>query len=505
MNHEWVMQSGWISQLPALVVIIPFFMAFIVALVGWSHEDRAIFLTEIGLLLSFLASIGCLFVVVEHGPVSYRMAGWAPPMGIEYRVDFLNALVLVVITSCSLISVFFSKAIVQRDFRTRKEHFYTLYLLLVTGLLGITITHDAFNLYVLVEISALTSYALIAMGRGRAAFSAFQYVMIGTIGACFYLIGVGYLYVKTGTLNMSDLQLLIADLHDSRAIKSAFVFIMLGTWIKMGLFPLHGWLPNAYSDAKDSASCLIAPLMTKVSVYIMLRLMLTVFTPSYVFSNAIAGELVLALAVVAIVVGSLKALKQTSLKRMLTYIIVAEVGYMVGGAWTATASGLTGVMYHIISDAAMTLCMFMAVAVISFKRGRDTFDVLPGLYKRMPLTMAAFTVGAFSLIGIPPTCGFFSKWYLLSGAIDAHAWHYMAALIFSSLVNAVLFFRIIEKAFIEPVHAAGAEATVIEMDEAPLRMTLPLVFVAISLIAIGVCTNYIVRAVIQYAIPEGVG
>ena len=238
-------------QLPALVVLFPFVGALIAALVGWSHRDRVYGFAVVILGLTVFSAVGCLCSVLHGNGMTYRLGGWPPPFGIEYKVDGMNALVLVVISASAFLTTLFSRDIVERELRTRKEHFYTLLLLLISGLLGITITNDAFNLYVLVEISALTSYALIAMSRGRAVFAAFQYVMIGTIGACFYLIGVGYLYIQTGTLNMTDLQGLIATMQDSRAIKAALIFILVGTWIKMGLFPSHGWLPNAYSEASE--------------------------------------------------------------------------------------------------------------------------------------------------------------------------------------------------------------------------------------------------------------
>ena len=184
----------------------------------------------------------------------------------------------------SFLVAIFSKHAVEKELPDRIAHYYTLFVLLVTGLLGMTITGDAFNLYVLVEIAALTSYALLAMGKGRAYMSTFNYVIMGTIGACFYLLGVGYLYMKTGTLNMGDLSQLLPQLHYSEAILVGFVLIMVGVWIKMAFFPLHGWLPNAYTFAPIASSCLIAPLMTKVSVYIMIRMMFSVFNANYVFN-----------------------------------------------------------------------------------------------------------------------------------------------------------------------------------------------------------------------------
>jgi multicomponent Na+:H+ antiporter subunit D len=313
---------------------------------------------------------------------------------------------------------------------------------------------------VLLEVTSLTSYALIAMGsskRGKVA--AFNYVIMGTIGASFYLLGVGYLYLRTGTLNMMDIQATIAsqDLYGSTTIVVAFLLMLVGVFIKMAFFPLYGWLPNAYSYCPSTTSCILAPLMTKVSIYIMVRIMLGIFGAEYVFREH-ATELVVWLAVIAILAGSVLALAQTDLKKMLCYLIVAEVGYMVGGAWLANHWGMVGTMYHIVSDAFMTLCLFLVASIIWSRLGVRRIDELEGLFKKMPWTMAGFVVGALAMIGVPPTCGFFSKWYLVRGGIESEHWAYVVALLVSSLVNAVLFFRIFEVAYFgkKPAEGHGA-------------------------------------------------
>jgi multicomponent Na+:H+ antiporter subunit D len=412
--------------------------------------------------------------------------------------------VLVIISSVSLVTVIYSKESVKQELPDIIPHFYTLYLLLVTGLLGMTITGDAFNLYVLVEISALTAYALIAIGKDRAIYASFNYVIMGTIGACFYLLGVGHLYIMTGSLNMADLYTILPKLYSTNAVLVAFILILVGIWAKMAFLPLHGWLPNAYTYAPSATSCLIAPLMTKVSVYIMIRIMFTVFSPAFSFESFAAHAIIVWMAVGAIIGGSLLALIQTDFKKMLTYLIVAEVGYMVGGIWLANANGITGAVLHILNDAVMTLCLFLVAGIILYKTNSHSFRSLQGMYRKMPVTMAAFTVGALSMIGVPPTAGFFSKWYLILGAIDAGQWGFLIALIFSSLVNAILFFRIIEISFFEPMHGNHGNGDHAEkIDEAPFSMLAPLVIVSISLIVIGIYTRDIVNVIIRFTIPEG--
>jgi multicomponent Na+:H+ antiporter subunit D len=303
---------------------------------------------------------------------------------------------------------------------------------------------------------------------------------------------------------MADLFSLLPALYATRAIFVAFLLILCGVWLKMAFFPLHTWLPNAYTFAPSAAGCLVAPLVTKVSIYIMIRIMLSVFSSDYVFHVLHLSGPIVWLAVAAILFGSLLALAQDDLKKMLTYLIVAEVGYMVGGFWLATANGITGAILHIVNDALMTFCLFAFAGIVVFRTGGQKLEDLQGLYRKMPVTMTAFTIGALSMIGVPPTAGFFSKWYLILGAIDAGSYHFMAALLISSLVNAILFFRIIEIAYFEPkVHHHAGHGPEIAISEAPLSMLMPLLVVAIGLIIVGLYSGTIVSTIIRHSVPAG--
>jgi multicomponent Na+:H+ antiporter subunit D len=483
------------------VLAAPLLTAFFVNLLGRVSRAWVAPLVLGALGFATLTSICVLGKVLRHGSFSYTVGNWQPPYGIELLIDPLSALMLLVISLIALFASFSAIPSVKQELPGQEHLFFTLYLILIAGLMGLVLTADAFNLYVLLEITSITTYGLIAMGKGRAPLASFNYIIMGSIGACFYLLGVGYLYLMTGTLNMADIAGILPAVDGTAAVATALAFILVGLWIKMAFFPLHGWLPNAYSLAPTGAGLLAAPLMTKVSIYLMIRVMFWIFSVDFLFvQHPQVSTLIVWAASLAIVCGSCLALAQRDLKRMLTYIIVAEVGYMVGGAWLANTPGMTGAILHIVNDALMTLCLFLAVAAIVYKLGSGEFDKLQGIYRKMPVTMAAFTVGAFSMIGIPPTAGFFSKWYLIQGGIEAGHWQYVIALLFSSLVNAVLFFRIIEIGyFFKDGEHHGHE----KFEEAPLLMQAPLLLSAVALIVIGLGSGPLVESVIKLALPAG--
>jgi len=491
-------------NLHLFVLVVPLLAALAVNLWGRNNQKLIAPLVLGSLSFSALGSIVVMGNVINHGTIRYTVGNWRPPYGIELVVDPLSAMMMVLIAVVALLASFSSLKSVEQELPGREAFFFTLYLILIAGLFGLVLTGDAFNLYVLLEITSITTYGLIAMGRGRAALSSFNYIIMGSIGACFYLLGVGYIYILTGTLNMADIARILPTLNAPVATTTAIAFVLVGLWIKMAFFPLHSWLPNAYSQAPTGAGTLAAPLMTKVTVYLMVRVILNVYTPDLVFTHDWVTNGVIWAAAIAIVCGSVLALGQKDLRRMLTYIIVAEVGYMVGGVFLANANGLTGAVLHIVNDALMTLCLFLVVAAIIYRQGTVSLVSLQGIFHRMPITMAAFTLGAFAMIGVPPTCGFFSKWYLILGGIDGGHWEFVIALVISSLINVVLFFRIIELAYFGSLadgeHHEHADA---ECREAPWWMLKPLVLTAILLIVVGLSTGPLIDNIISLVIPAG--
>jgi multicomponent Na+:H+ antiporter subunit D len=487
-----------------LIIVVPLMSAFFIPVIGWWRKGLCYPLVVATLSVSALSSIFIMHAVVEEGTIHYYLGNWDPPWGIEYVIDHLNALMATIVSGISLIIAISSKRSVERELPERIVYFYCLFLLQVTGLLGIVVTGDLFNLYVFLEIASLAGYALIAIGEDGAPFASFNYMIYGTIGACFYLLSVGYLYVVTGSLNMADLSRILPDLYHSKVVLMAFAFFFVGVGLKMALFPLHVWLPDAYTYAPSAVSALVAPLMTKVGAYVLIRIIFTVFRPSFSMELIPATTILCWVAAMAILFGCILALGQTDLKRMLAYILIAEVGYIAMGVGLANKAGLTGAILHILNDALMMACLFLVVGAIMYKLGLRNIRQFTYLHRKMPLTMAAFTVTALSVIGIPPTCGFFSKWYLVLGAIDANRWLFAAVLLISSLLNAILFFRVIENVYFEPAvaHNRGDHGE-ISMDEAPLSMLIPILIVTGGILSVGILSGKIISGIIQFALPTG--
>jgi len=493
-----------IDQLPVFIIVIPLIFAFITPLLGWWKEKLCYPWVLLSLSLCMLCSVFVLNRVINTGTIHYYLGSWTPPWGIEYVIDHLNALMLVIISVTALLVAVYSKKSLEQEIPGRIVYFYTIFLLQVVGFLGIVITGDMFNLYVFLEITSLTGYALIAVGEDGAPLASFRYIIMGTVGACFYLLAVGYLYIATGSLNIADLARLLPNIYSSKVVLVAFAFFFVGIAIKMALFPLHVWLPDAYTRAPSAASALIAPLMTKVSVYVMIRIMFTVFKPSFTIDMLPIADIMVWLGIFAIIAGAVMALAQTDFKRMLCYIVIAEIGYMVGGTGLANSIAIKGVILHILNDAIMTLGLFAVAGIVSYQlRGHKLSD-FKDLFKKMPFTMAAFVVIALSIIGVPPTCGFFSKWYLIQGAVIAHCWAFVAALLFSSLINIILFFRIFEIGYgfheSDEAHGHGGEKAFIS--EAPMTMLIPTIITALCIILIGIYNQPIITNIIRFAVPE---
>ncbi|MEC9369643.1 MAG: monovalent cation/H+ antiporter subunit D family protein [Pseudomonadota bacterium] len=472
------------EHLPALQVVIPLLGAVICAFLRRGNLAWALALA-ISLIMPVVAGL-LLQQVLSSGPISYEMGGWEPPFGIEYRVDVVNAFVLFLVSIIGAVIMPYARLSVAAEIAPeRVPWFYTMYLLCLCGLLGITITNDAFNAFVFLEVSSLSTYTLIALGKDRRALlAAYQYLIIGTIGATFYVVGVGFLYTMTGTLNLSDIAGRIGSIENSRPILAGLAFLTVGISLKLALFPLHLWLPNAYAYAPSTATAFLSATATKVAVYLLLRFLFSVFGVGFVFNELPVSEVLLLLSLAAMFGASIVAVFQENIKRMLAYSSVAQIGYITLGVALANKSGLTGGIVHLFNHALMKGGLFLVMGAIVYRIGSVKIDDLAGIGRQMPLTMCAFVVAGLSIIGAPGTVGFISKWYLAAGSLELGLWWLAFLIVISSLISVVYIGRVVEAAWFREPSAAARKAK-----EPPLSMMGPMLLLVASTIYFGIDTQ----------------
>ena len=468
----------WNMHLPALQVIIPMLSAAFVLLLrprglAWAGATAASAFT---FAIAIMLTIG----VLDGQSYVYQMGNWPAPYGIELGVDSFSALVLLIVSGASTLALLAGRKSLDTDItEERQPLFYAAWLLALAGLVGIPVAADAFNIFVFMEISSLASYVLIAGGRDRRALPAvFKYLVMGTIGATFYLIGIGLIYLMTGTLNLADMELRIHEVADQKPILVAAGFITIGLALKAAVFPLHVWLPNAYTYSPNIVTVFLAACATKVSLYLLIRFDFFVFQPNLINHDIQFAYFLMPLAVLAILVASGVALFEKNLKRLFAYSSVAQIGYILLGASLVSVAGLTASVVHMFNHGLAKGTVFLAIACLATRYTNLRMDNIAGAAKHMPWTMAAFVVAGLSLVGVPGTAGFISKWYLLSAALEEGTvgWILVAAIIVSSLMAMAYVWRVIETAYFgvqangnEPV-VTNTQAVIDSPREAPIAL-----------------------------------
>jgi len=497
------------SATPILIVVVPLITSFVLPILGWWNRRLVFPVSIFALSCSFGLALVLARRVLNTGPVQYFMGGWEPPWGIAFHIDHLAVLMLLLLTFVTLLVGIYSKKSIVKEVPDQEVPFYSVYLILASGLTGLVSTADMFNLYVFLEITSLSCYALVSLGGGVAVVSAFRYVILGTVGAAFYLLSVGYLYSVTGSLNMADLANLLPSLYESNAVLVGFAFFVIGISLKMALFPMHAWLPGAYSNAPSAVSALVAGTTTKVAAYVLVRVMFFVFEPSFSIDTLPVTTVLSWMAAIAMILGSVMAIAQSDLKRMLAYSSVAQIGYIVLGIGLANEMGFTGGILHLVNHAFMKGCLFLVAGAIIYRTGRREIRSFRNLSSTMPWTTAAFTICAFGLIGLPPTGGFFSKVYLILGAIDGEHWVFVGVILISSvlaigyLANVIryMYLPAAENELDEKVEGSPQEES--GGEQVPLTMLIPMLILAAGVILLGLFNGVVISQFIDPAIPTG--
>ncbi len=478
---SWLIEHG-----AAFIIILPLLMGAITSILP--SRSLAWWTAFIVTVIVTLTSFGLVLNMMSEGTTVYSMGGWDPPHGIGLVVDALSAPVLLLISAMAVLTMVYGMPATIAEVEPKKRApFYAAFLLCFAGLMGMVVTGDAFNVFVFLEVSSISTYALVAMGAARdrrALTASFNYLIMGSIGATFFVIGLGFLYMETGTLNMADMARILADLDGgSRVAKVAFGFIVVGLGLKLAMFPLHTWLPGAYAYAPSMVTIFLASTATKAALYLLLRFTFTVFDPSFEYVGTLVKYLLIGVGVVGMIFASLQAIFQTDVRRTLAFSSVAQVGYMLLGIGLATAAGLAAGYLHLLNHAVIKGGLFIALGAFWYRFGITRVEDFQGLSKTMPWTMGAFTVSALSLIGVPFTAGFVSKVNLATAAADKGWWWAVAVIVVTSVLAIIYMGRILLSAYFGDAPEINGE--VAKRNEAPLMMLVPMWVLAIMSIAIG--------------------
>jgi len=474
-------------HLLALQMITPLLAAPIVALLRPRH--MAWLTATLTSAMAFALAVAIARDVRITGALRYQMGGWQPPLGSKLHIGAFGALLLLLVTGASTLALLGCRASLDRQIESaRQPWFYAAWLLAMAGLSGILVTGDAFNAFVFMEVSSLATYVLIAAGPDRRGLIAvFQYLVMGTIGATFYLIGVGLLYMMTGTLNFADLEMRLAGVTDMRPVLVAAAFITVGLALKAAVFPLHAWLPNAYARAPHGVTVFIAACATKVSLYVLIRFDFLVFQANLAGHSRQFTDFLVPLALLGMLIGSAVAMFERDLKKLLAWSSIGQLGYILLGAGLVEQAGLTASLTHMFAHSLAKATAFLAVAALALRHQRLDLSDLGGAFRRMPWTMGALVLAGVSLIGMPGTAGFVSKWLLIQAAMASgpYGGWLVAAILASSLMAVVYIWRIVEAAAFGP----DTDPTASPRGEAPLGMLAVLWTAALANIWFGLDTG----------------
>ncbi|ELZ72426.1 monovalent cation/H+ antiporter subunit D family protein [Haloferax sp. Atlit-10N] len=482
-----------------LLVVVPIAASLFPVVLGGRFERIGWFVAAAMGLVHLGLSATVAARVLDVGRISYAVGGFEPPFGIELVADGISAPLLVLVSLSTLGVLAYA-----RRAGPHSNAFYSELALLTAGISGVFATADVFNLYVFLEITGLATYALVASGRSpSAALASLKYLFVGTIGASLYLLGVGYLYIMTGTLNMADLTEAVAAVgYTSPAILTSFGLIVTGLLVKVAVFPLHTWQPGAYAESPDTVSAYISALVSTAAGYALVRIIYAVYTTEFLDAVPLASDALVALASVSIVVGAVLAVMQSDLKRMLAYSSVSQFGLVVAAIGLANETALVGAVVHLVGHAVMKGGLFLTVGVFATGLGVRTVEDFAGLAAKAPVSSAAFAVLAFSMVGIPPAVGFVGKWNIVVGAVEAGAWSVAAVVVVSTLLTLAYFGRVIERMyFTAPEPEADAVSTDGGNDavEVSFGMRAVVVASAVAAVVLGVLGSDLI-AVIQPAL-----
>ncbi|MDH2199146.1 proton-conducting transporter membrane subunit [Ectopseudomonas oleovorans] len=449
----------------------------------------AVLLLAVGLMLVWQAAQGVV--------LSGQVGGWQAPFGISLVIDRLSAVMIAISALVALVTLLYGVA--KDNDSTIGRDFHLFIQGLLTGICGAFITADIFNLYVWFEVLLIASFALMALGGGsRRLAGSMTYVALNLFATLIFLLSAGLVYGASGTLNMGELAMIMRSGEAPPGVTPALLLLLLSFAIKAALFPVFGWLPATYHVALTAVSAMFAGLLTKVGVYALIRLV-TLLWPEH----GLPHQLLLWVACATMLVGVLGAAAQTEVRRILSFHIVSQVGYMILGLALATPLALAGAVFYLIHHIVVKANLFFIGGLAARICGSERLADMGGLYKRMPWLALLFAIPALSLAGIPPLSGFWAKFLLVKASLDAAAWWAAGIALLTGVFTLLSMNKIWNEAFLKP-HPRGEEAlqTVTGIRAAWLGMSaLALLTVLIGLGA-GPLIDYAVAAAAQLADPQ---
>ena len=457
---------------PILLIAVPLGLAFALPLFGLLSRKLVKYIPVIALLFNLVVSLILLPRVLER-PIQVFIGGFSPPFCINLVAGPVGIIFAALISLVGLLVSVYSIDYIREGPR---EKYHVLYLLLLTGATGVVLTGDIFNLFVFFEILCISSYALVAYPGDKPAIeSAIKYLIQGAVGSSLALIGVGLLYGLFGTLNMADIAGRITS------VKPISVFVPLalmitGFGVEAAIFPLNSWLPDAHSSAPSSISAILSGIAIEVGLYAVVRVTFTLFGASSIFM------FLTFLGILTLLIGEMCAFSQTNIKRMLAYSSIGQIGLILFALTIATPYGVTGGLFQLISHTLAKALLFLAAGYMIYRAGSMDISTFKGMGKKMPLTSLAFTIGAFSLVGLPPFAGFPGKFLIVRAALAEETTLFTVLIglaLLGTVIEGAYFFRVVQIIYFK-------EGTAGRRKEAPLSALIPIFILMTLIIVIGI-------------------
>lgn len=420
---------SFLTQLVPLFVTIPLIFGIILvfvrhALISW------IIISIIMLIMLFLS----IYVLLNFNfkPIPYYFGNFIAPYGIEYKLNSLNLFFLIIIYFVSALTIIWSKYVVSLRIKDMNINiYYAIFLICISGFSGILITNDAFNLFIFLEISALSTYILISLGReNEAAFSAFNYLLIGSVASVLYILGIGFLYALFGTLNIDGILIANAQLKTyNPLIYLAYIFITVAILIKIGLLPLGFWLPKAYTKAPDSVAIFLSGVSSNVGAYMLIKLVIIMLGLNHNAPFMLLSKFIILISLLSMFAGGIMCLKQSNIRMLLGYSSISQMGFIVLGLFLGNNLGTIASLFMLFTHALTKVGLFICISHISYSFGTNNINALRGVAKKIPFQYIILVFLSLSLIGIPGTAGFWGKFYLILASLTSTKNLYMAILL----------------------------------------------------------------------------